>query len=237
MKKNKFLYKKLGPIIGNFLDKMFFTEFAKRSSNYYHQYDQNDYVFDKKQYCFVHVPRTGGWSFRNYFEKFNLPFYVNEKKGHHNPVSLLCSPKEFKYVTIIRDPIERVRSHYQMFQKAKHNSASRGLVNFLRYSHEVKNLYCQYFSGLIGENIDERIFNIALENLKNFKGIILFEDYDNEIKKFFNSFNISEINEKFYINKSSEKILKKEEKDSIKIYNYWDLKLYEEILKTKNFDF
>ena len=81
----------------------------------------------------------------------------------------------------------------------------------MRHSYEVKNLYCQYFSGLIGENIDERIFNIALENLKNFKGIILFEDYDNEIKKFFN-FNISEINEKFYINKSSEKVLKKEEK-------------------------
>ena len=124
-----------------------------------------------------------------------------------------------------------------MFQKAKHVSTSRGLVNFLRHSCEVKNLYCQYFSGLIGENIDERIFNIALENLKNFKGIILFEDYDNEIKKFFNGFNISEINEKFYINKSSEKVLKKEEKESIKIYNYWDLKLYEEILKTKNFDF
>ena len=29
------------------------------------------------------------------------------------------------------------------------------------------------------------------------------------------------------------KVLKKEEKESIKIYNYWDLKLYEEILKTK----
>ena len=104
----------------------------------------------------------------------------------------------------------------------------------MRHSHEVKNLYCQYFSGLIGENIDERIFNIALENLKNFKGIILFEDYDNEIKKFFNGFNISEINEKFYINKSSEKVLKKEEKESIKIYNYWDLKLYEEIIKNKS---
>ena len=29
MKKNKFLYKRLGPVIGKFLDKMFFTNFEK----------------------------------------------------------------------------------------------------------------------------------------------------------------------------------------------------------------
>ena len=35
-------FKKIGPIIGGLLDKLFFTEFEKRSSNYYHHYDQND---------------------------------------------------------------------------------------------------------------------------------------------------------------------------------------------------
>ena len=231
--KKKFLYKKIGPIIGGLLDKLFFTEFEKRSSNYYHHYDQNDYVFEKSQYCFIHVPRTGGWSFRNHFEKLKLPFFVNEKKGHHNPVSLLCSPKEYSYVTIIRDPVERVRSHYQMFQKTNQNSATRGLINFLRYSSEAKNLFCQYYSGMIGENVDEVIYNIALDNLKNFKGIILFEKYDSEIKKFFKNFGADEIKEKFHDNKSNEKILKKEERDAIKIYNYWDLKLYDEIIKSK----
>ena len=228
----KFLYKKLGPLIGGLIDKLFFTEFAKRSSNYYHQYDQNDYKFDKKEYCFVHVPRTGGWSFRNYFEKHNLPFYVNEKKGHHNPVSLLCSPRDFKYVTILRDPIQRVRSHYQMLQKANDSIASRGLVNFLRYSTEVKNLYCQYYSGLIGENVDERVYKLALDNLKLFNFVIYFDDYENDLKKFLSNFGIKDLNEKFYANKSSEKILTYSEKKSIEIYNYWDLKLYEEFSKT-----
>lgn len=234
MKKNKFLYKKLGPLLGKLLDKLFFTNFEKVSSNYYHQYDQNDYVFDKKQYCFVHVPRTGGWSFRNYYEKFKLPFYVNKVAGHHNPVSLLCSPKEYKYVTIIRDPIQRVRSHYQMFQKAKVNSASRGFINFLRYCPEVKNLYCQYFSGLVGETVDERIFKIAYNNIKYFKGVILFENYNQEINKFFKNFDILEVKAEFHANKSLHKELSKNEIEAIKIYNYWDLKLYEEILKTKN---
>ena len=73
MKKKKFLYKKLGPFIGKIFDKLFFTNYSKRSLNFYHMYDQNDYVFKKEEYCFIHVPRTGGWTFRNYFQELNLP--------------------------------------------------------------------------------------------------------------------------------------------------------------------
>ena len=70
MNKHKFLYKKIGPLIGNFLDKLLFTDFGKRANNFYHKYNQNDYTFDKDKYCFIHVPRTGGWSFKNYFSNF-----------------------------------------------------------------------------------------------------------------------------------------------------------------------
>ena len=234
MKKNKLIYKKLGPLLGKILDKLFFTDFGKRASNFYHLYDQNDYTFDKKEFCFIHVPRTGGWSFRNYYEEHKLPFYSNEKKGHHNPVSLLCSPNEYNYVTIIRDPIERVRSHFQMFQEAKELSVSRGLINFLRYSSEVKNLYCQYYSGLVGEIVDERIYNIAIKNLKSFKGIITFENYEEDLKKFFKNFKIDKFTKRSHTNKSPEKILNQSEKEAIKIYNYWDLKLYDEIKNLKN---
>ena len=229
MKNKKFIYKKLGPILGSFLDKLFFTEFASRSSNYYHQYNQNDYSFNKKDYCFVHVPRTGGWSFRNYFEEHNLPFYVNEMKGHHNPVSLLCPPKDYKYVTIIRDPIQRVRSHYQMFQQANNQIASRGLINFLRYCSEVKNLYCQYYSGLIGESVDETIYQLALKNLKDFKFIVNYKNYDEDLKNFLKKFQIQETTKKFFNNKSNKIEISREEKDAISAYNYWDIKLFEEI--------
>ena len=234
MKKNKFLYKKLGPLLGKFLDKLFFTDFSKRASNYYHLYDQNDYSFNKNEYCFIHVPRTGGWSFRNYYEEYKLPFFVNKKNGHHNPISLLCPPSEYKYVTIIRDPVDRVRSHYQMFLEAKNLSASRGLINFLRYSREVKNLYCQYFSGLIGEKVDRRIFEIALKNLKNFYDILIFENYDDDAKNFFQKFDVINFEKKFHANKSSDFKLEKNLEEAIKLYNYWDIKLYEEVLSFKS---
>ena len=232
MKKNKLLYKKIGPAIGNFLDRMFFTDFGKRANNFYHMYNQNDYTFNEDQYCFIHVPRTGGWSFRNYFNNYKLPFYVNEKQGHHNPVSVLCSPKKFKYVTIIRNPIYRVYSHYQMFLKAKEISARNGLINFLRYSSEVKNLYCQYYSGLIGETVDERIFKIALENLKNFKFIINFDNYNADLNKFLNSVGVNELRkEKYFDNKINKTVFTEKEAEAIKLYNYWDVKLCEEIKK------
>ena len=229
MKNKKFIYKKLGPLLGRFLDKLFFTEFASRSSNYYHQYNQNDYSFDKNDYCFIHVPRTGGWSFRNYFEEHNLPFYVNKMKGHHNPVSLLCPPKNYKYVTIIRDPIQRVRSHYQMFQQSNNQIASRGLINFLRYCSEVKNLYCQYYSGLIGETVEETIYQLALKNLNEFKFIINYENYDDDLKNFLKKFQIKESSKKFFNNKSDKMEISKEEEEAISVYNYWDIKLFEEI--------
>ena len=231
-KNHKFLYKRLGPLIGNFLDKLFFTDFGKRSSNFYHKYNQNDYVFSKNEFCFIHVPRTGGWSFRNYFTNYGLPFYVNEKRGHHNPVSILCSPKYYKYVTIMRNPVDRVYSHYQMFIKAKEISSRNGLINFLRYNSEVKNLYCQYYSGLIGEIVDERIFKIALENLKNFKAIINFDNYEIELNKFLKEVGIKELKkENFYDNKINKTNYSPEEKEAIELYNYWDLKLYKEIYK------
>ena len=231
---NKLVYKKIAPFIGKIFDKLFFTDFGKRASNFYHLYDQNDYMFYKTMYCFIHVPRTGGWSFRNYFTNFKLPFYVNKKEGHHNPVSLLCPPSDYKYVTIIRDPIERVRSHFQMFQEAKENSVSRGLINFLRYSSEVKNLYCQYYSGLIGEIVDERVYNTALKNIKSFNKIIIFENYEEDAKIFFKGLGVEDFSKKFHDNRSPKKILGDNERDAIKIYNYWDIKLYNEVLNLKS---
>ena len=46
--------------------------------------------------------------------------------------------------------------------------AKKGIVNLLKYDYQVKNLYCQYFSGYPGENVNEEIYNSALKNLKLF---------------------------------------------------------------------
>ena len=126
--------------------------------------------------------------------------------------------------------MDRVYSHYEMFQKAKEISSRNGLIHFLRYSSEVKNLYCQYYSGLIGEIVDERIFKIALDNLRYFKAIINFDNYNNELNKFLKEMGVNEFKkESFHNNKINKKIASNSSIEAIKLYNYWDLKLYEAI--------
>ena len=65
-----------------------------------------------------------------------------------------------------------------MYQEIKDISAERGLAHFLRINQNARNLYCQYFSGLINENVDERIFNMAFDNLKKFHSVINFNEYN-----------------------------------------------------------
>tara|TARA_B100000900_G_scaffold179257_1_gene151889 strand:- start:40 stop:753 length:714 start_codon:yes stop_codon:yes gene_type:complete len=231
----KFLYKKLSPMIGKIADKLFLTNISKRGTNFYHYYQQNDYIFKEDQYCLIAVPKTGGWSFRMYTEKYNLPFYKFKKNALHNAVSLNCPTEKYKYVTILRNPIDRVYSHYHMYLIINDISTSRGLINFLRTCSEVKNLYCQYYSGLIDEVVDERIYNIALKNLKNFNTVIDFENYFADTNKFLKSFNF-ENKEEIHQNKNRYPSITKSQIDAIKIYNYWDIKLYNEIL-SKNISY
>lgn len=231
-KLDKFLYKNLSPKIGKFIDKLFLTNIGKRGTNYYHNYYQNDYSFDPEKYCLIAVPKTGGWSFRKYTEKYNLPFYTFEKDALHNPVSLNCPPEKYKYVTILRNPIDRSYSEYQMNTRLNDVTSSRGLINFLKTCTDARNVYCQYYSGLIGEIVDERIYNIALKNLKNFHSIIDFDNYSIDLDNFLKKFNI-ENKEEIHDNKSKYSPISVNQAEVIKIYNYWDIKLYNEILNKK----
>ncbi len=231
-KLDKFLYKNLSPKIGKFIDKLFLTNIGKRGTNYYHNYYQNDYSFDSEKYCLIAVPKTGGWSFRKYTEKYNLPFYTFEKDALHNPVSLNCPPEKYKYVTILRNPIDRSYSEYQMNTRLNDVTSSRGLINFLKTCTDARNVYCQYYSGLIGEIVDERIYNIALKNLKNFHSIIDFDNYSIDLDNFLKKFNI-ENKEEIHDNKSKYSPISVNQVEVIKIYNYWDIKLYNEILNKK----
>jgi hypothetical protein len=180
----------------------------------------------------IAVPKTGGWSFRRYTEKYNLPFYAFEKNALHNPVSLNCPPGKYKYVTILRNPIDRSYSEYQMNVRLNDVASSRGLINFFKTCTDARNVYCQYYSGLIGDIVDERIYNIALKNLKNFNAIIDFDNYSADLNNFLKNFNI-ENKEEIHENKSKYSSISDNQAEVIKIYNYWDIKLYNEILNKK----
>ena len=60
-----------------------------------------------------------------------------------------------------------------------HHLAKKSLVDLLINSFQAKNLYCQYFSGLPFENVNDEIYNLAISNLKNFYFVGKFEEFHN----------------------------------------------------------
>ena len=138
----------------------------------------------------------------------------------------------------MRNPLDRVYSQYRMFQKGNRDIAEHGygLINTIKNRYSFKNYACQYYSGLIDEIVDERIFILAKENLKNFFFIIDFENIESDLKKLIKMMNLNDNIEITHINKSSYDKMSANEKEIIKVYNYWDLKLYDfykEVMKKK----
>lgn len=233
-RKDRFIYKKILPLFTNFFDKYLFTSFEERRTNIYHEYNVNDYRADKNKVILIHVPKTGGLSIWKLLENENVLFNFN-KKSRHNPVSLLCQPKDYKYITFLRNPISRVYSYYHMALKVKwspdHFHAKKSLAMFLQNCISAKNLSCQYFSGLIRENVDENIYNLAKQNLKNFYFVGLFENFNNDCLKLIKLLDLK--NKNIIIPKikpTSYENITDEEKLLIKTYNYYDIKLYENFL-------
>ena len=75
------IYKKISPFVGKILDTLFLTNFTRRGLDYYHNYNQNDYKFDKNLFCLIHIPRTGGGTIWTYFgNNANKLRYIEKNK-------------------------------------------------------------------------------------------------------------------------------------------------------------
>ena len=227
-KLERILFKKISPFFGRLIDKLFFTSFSRVGINFYHFYNRNDYkIEDPNKICFIHLPKTGGITIWEVLKKNNFPLYKFPKNSYHNPVSLNCSTRKFKYITVMRNPVDRVYSQFHMYKKLKENISKHGLIFTLRTQLPFKNLACQYYSGLIDENVDERIFNIACKNLENFFFVIDFDNFEADLKKLLRS---THLNDDIIIEHKNKSNYKKDShnfKEVIEIYNYWDIKLYE----------
>ena len=170
-------------LIAKISDRIFkttkFADFQEKYSNYY----QNDYVLKDEEFSFVHIPRTGGSIFHTWVQNYFTNFY----DAVHNAVSLKSSPKNFKYITILRDPIQRVYSYYLMQKKNRrlpyYHHANDGLDFFIQKSWSCKNGMCKFVNGYINKELDQDLYEISLKNLKFFFFIIDYENYINDFNK------------------------------------------------------
>ena len=158
-------------------------------------FHSNKYIFTPNQISLVHVPKTAGTSTLDLMQKNNEGNIFATCKDIHRPISLNCLPEKYQYFAVMRDPIERVWSYYQMIKGSKHqpynNFAQKGLEIFLENCWEARNMVCRYFSGVINKEPNDITLEKSKVNLNNFLFTIDFENYDEDIKSFFNLLNIT----------------------------------------------
>ena len=183
---------------------------------------------------FVHVPKTGGSSVHKLLLKHpsKLQFMNVSLKGCHRPVSRLHSPKDTFYFTIIRDPIERVWSYFNMVRHRwiSHpykEYAKVGLEYFLQHCWEARNQYIRYFSSFLLDEPGEYEYRIAIKNLTHFKAVIDFNNFDNEPSRYCTKIGIYPDEQPVpHANKSNYNAANNEEKRLIAFYNRLDVNLY-----------
>ena len=168
--------------------------------------------------------------FKENLHNFNFPYHPNFNT--HNPVNKSADFKKTKYLTVLRDPVERVYSLFiDVLANRKHSLnhlAKKGLEIFCMNSWEVKNMYVRYFSGNIFKD-DENHYSKAIGNLNEFYKIFNFHDLEKDIDIFLEKEKNLKIDLKNYKTKKYNKIISDSDREIIKKFNYLDLKLFKKM--------
>jgi hypothetical protein len=219
---------------------------------------------------FMHIPKTAGTAFRealieNYkhsqiaylyphppgFLVSNLGLLPLEQRakfrlvmGHFQYGIHEFLPQEYTYVTIVRDPVDRVISHYYYLLHMQpeitfDGSAAISLTEMLelRRTINLDNLMVRCFSG-VDENdvpaghVDQRVYDLAVEHLRTRFKFVGYQDRADEaytsLQKTFN-----------WKPRASLEVVNKGERNRespsesvravIEHFNQWDCRLYSKI--------
>ncbi|MEM8523583.1 MAG: hypothetical protein AAGG68_03010 [Bacteroidota bacterium] len=192
-------------------------------------YDNPNYYFSKDQLGFIHIPKTGGSSLHKMLEEYNNVYFVNLEI--HKPISKYCSPSEYGYFTVLRNPLNRVWSFYQMVLRSSDDYpykkyALQGLARFLEKCWASRNLACRYISGQLTDEPSDKTLQLANANLKSFDTVILFENFKEESTAFLKRFDVT-FEELAHERKSNYRKPEISELKLIEKYNEFDVKLYD----------
>lgn len=192
-------------------------------------YHNPNYHFQNDQINFIHLPKTGGTSICKMLENDPEKRFVHI--NIHKPVSKHCAPSAYKYVTVLRDPVARVWSYYQMVLRSQagypyQKWANQGLEIFLSKCWPARNLACRYMSGQVMPEPNEQTLDLSISNLSHFYAVINFANFSEEVSAFMQEHKIPYAtipNERNYKYPSPTE----EEKELILKYNTWDIALFE----------
>lgn len=212
------------------VDRVIWTDLAIKTHNKRIGFHTSNYLFKEDQIAFIHIPKPGGTSLHKILRQDSLKRFIN--LNMHRPVSHLCSPTKFKYITVIRNPVDRVWSYYQMVLRNPPGSpykrfVNRGLKYFLKHCWEVRNMSCRYYAGMVRKEPDKETLNRALDNPVNFYYVILFDNFTREIHDFLKKMTLPMV-EVPHERKSNYNLPDENDIRIISQYNSLDIKLFKE---------
>lgn len=211
------------------MDNLLGSDLHIRKKMKYWGYDDANYHFSQDQTAFIHISKTGGTSLAKILSDDPQNRFVN--LNIHKPVSAHCPPEKFRYLTVLRNPVDRVWSLYQMtlHDPDGHHYrkfAERGLEPFLKKYWACRNMYCRYFSGKVFTEPGQNEMTESLENLALFKDVLLFERLENDIHSLTRKYDIP-VDSVPHKRKSNNQKPSAEQRDLISRYNQLDIELYE----------
>jgi hypothetical protein len=138
--------------------------------------DNKSYRISKRKLEFIHIPKTAGTSIKKIFINAG---WVEKGANIHVPVSDLYPIENIDYFTVLRNPVDRVWSYYQMCLRhgpeyPSFREASKGLQYFLRsgrkyHVSDLQSRYCSLLPFKKPQSIEHTIFC-----LNKFKGLFIF---------------------------------------------------------------
>lgn len=198
-------------------------------------------VFNGRKVFFIHIPKTAGMTFTSVLSQFFSKEYIfpsynpldlKEKfKLNENSYQLFAGHFGYEFVekfekrpitvAFIRNPLERLFSHYYYYRNWPLNKTDelpwydRFIADLAKnYSFQefieikswyvkkaINNIQTRQLAGSldldfpINHQDKEKYLKIALENLKNIDFVGVVENFDLSLRLFFNMFNLGEVPE------------------------------------------
>ena len=212
----------------------------------------------------MHIPKCGGTTIDSIFLKLSLILgsfkfkrfkYPNLKESNkflleniddkirtfisgHLDYNFTKNLKNIFKCTIVRNPLDRVLSHYKFHLfKLKKKPSEYSLVNYIEdeIDNYRENLVTRHFSGMLKEKskLKEHDKQKALTNLKIFDQIDIFENWDYFVSKLLSKYELPSVIYSKFQKHSYDFVFNPTQSDIelIRKFYEYDFEIYSEILK------
>tara|TARA_R110000824_G_scaffold25322_6_gene88249 strand:- start:97 stop:690 length:594 start_codon:yes stop_codon:yes gene_type:complete len=166
-------------------------------------------------FVFVHIPKTGGSSIKQLYQKHKSSSHYFHGSGRRdgcgkNGHIAFNSEIEAKYFTILRNPITRYWSHYWQYRKNKHRR--KDPVSWV-LEDNWDNIVSSFITGKIHCTFDE-----VIECVKNYTYVGKFENFNQTYSDISRMLGLENA-QRFWLNKRKRSHAKPIPEDFISVVN------------------